>query len=194
MLRNYLRYLGVLLHRIIAARDWAMRYGTNSVQIVNICFAAIFTYVFGFVNNDALDRDIYSAFIPFTESPWWLILPLIVMMQTTFMVVKSVRCDVLSGFTLLISVPVWTFVSIKFANAGFVNTGMYVYAVWAFVCFIAGWRMMDLYDYRLILKRRGSHAAIASDRAKHSNNTSGDDGDGGGSNRRLHDRSAEGEG
>ena len=171
MLRNYLHYLGALLHRVIAARDWAMRYGTNSVQIVNICFAAIFTYVFGFVNNDALDRDIYSAFIPFTESPWWLILPLIVMMQTTFMVVKSVRCDVLSGFTLLISVPVWTFVSIKFANAGFINTGMYIYAVWAFICFIAGWRMMDLYDYRLILKRRGKHAAHTGNGAKRSNHT-----------------------
>lgn len=194
MLKNYTTYLALLLHRIITARDWSMRYGTNLVQLVNVCFATIFTFVFGFVNNDALDKDIYSAFVPFTESPWWLVLPTIVILQTTFMAVKSVRCDVLSGFTLLLSVPVWTFISIKFANAGFINTGMYIYAVWAFACFVAGWRMMDLYDYKLILKRRGKHAAIASDGAKHSNNTSSDDGDGGGSNRRLHDRSAEGEG
>lgn len=179
MLKNYTTYLALLLHRIITARDWSMRYGTNLVQLVNICFAAIFTFVFGFVNNDALDKDIYSAFVPFTESPWWLVLPAIVILQTTFMVVKSVRCDVLSGFTLLLSVPVWTFISIKFANAGFINTGMYIYAVWAFACFVAGWRMMDLYDYKLILKRRGKHAALVSNRAKRSDQPTSDCSDGG---------------
>lgn len=179
MLKNYITYLALLLHKIIAARDWAMRYGTNLVQLVNICFAAIFTFVFGFVNNDALDKDIYSAFVPFTESPWWLVLPAIVILQTTFMAVKSVRCDVLSGFVLLFSVPVWTFISIKFANAGFINTGMYIYAVWAFTCFVAGWRMMDLYDYKLILKRRGKHATVVSNRAERSNHTTSDCSNGG---------------
>ena len=171
MLKNYTAYLGSLLHKVVAARDWAMRYGTNLAQLINISFAIIFTYVFGFAERDIADKEIYSAFLPFTESYWWLVLPAIVILQITFMAVKSVRCDVLSGFTLLLSVPVWTFVSIKFANAGFINTGTYIYAVWAFVCFVSGWRMMDLYDYRLILKRRGKHAAHTGNGAKRSNHT-----------------------
>lgn len=171
MLKNYFTYLHNLLHKIIVARDWAMRYGTNLAQLINISFAIIFTYVFGFAERAIANKEIYSAFLPFTESSWWLVMPAIVILQITFMAVKSVRCDVLSGFTLLLSVPVWTFVSIKFANAGFVNTGTYIYAVWAFTCFLSGWRMMDLYDYKLILKRRGKHAANTGNGAKCSNLT-----------------------
>lgn len=171
MLKNYMTYLVLLLHKIIAARDWAMRYGTNLAQLLNICFAIIFTFVFGFASHAIRDKQIYSAFVPFTDSAWWLVLPAIVVLQITFMAVKSLRCDVLSGFVLLFSVPVWTFISIKFANAGFINTGTYIYAVWAFVCFVSGWRMMDLYDYKLILKRRGKHAAHTSNGAKCSDNT-----------------------
>lgn len=170
MLKRYINYLAIGLNKVIQARNWSLRYGTNLAQLLNIAFCSVFIYIFGFADSAVDDAPIYSAFVPFDESRWWLVMPTIIVLQIVFMTVKSLRCDVLSGFVLIISVPVWTFVSIVFANSGFINTGTFVYGIWAFTCLMSGWRMMDLYDYKLIVKRRGKEdAKCISDRDKCTN-------------------------
>lgn len=192
MLKDYFTYITGLMQMVIRARNWALRYGTNAVQLLNIAFAVVFTYVFGFADSGVDAAPIYSAFVPFDESRWWLVMPAIIISQCIFMLVKSLRCDVLSGFILLVSVPVWTFVSISFANSGFVNTGSYIYGIWAVTCFFAGWRMMDLYDYKLIVKRRGKcNARVVGSGATSTDHTASDGGDGGRIDGRLFNSTTE---
>ena len=192
MLRKYFMYIAGIMQTIIRARNWALRYGTNAVQLLNIAFAVVFTYVFGFADSGVDAAPIYGAFVPFEESRWWLVMPAIIVLQCVFMIVKSLRCDVLSGFVLIISAPVWTFVSISFANSGFVNTGSYIYGVWAFTCLIGGWRMMDLYDYKLIVKRRGKRdARVVGSGVASTDNTTSYGSDDGRSDGRLFDSTTE---
>lgn len=162
----------MILCKIIDARDWAFKYGTNLAQLLNIAYASVFIYIFGFANSAVNTAPIYSAFAQIEQSKWWLVMVAIVVFQIVFMVIKSVRCDVLSGFVLMVSFPIWTFIAISFVNSGFANTGIYIYGIWAFTCFMSGWRMMDLYNYQLIVKRRGkANAASANLRDKRTDNT-----------------------
>lgn len=159
MLKSYTQYIMGFFDHIIQARDWSMRYGTNLAQVMNIGAAAVFIYIFGFNDSGIDTAPTYSAFVPFDQSMWWLVFPAIILFQLIFMVFKSLRCGVLAGFVLLLSVPVWVFVSLMFEDSEVANTGTGIYAGLAIILFIAGWRLVDLYDYRLIVKKRGRHHA-----------------------------------
>lgn len=154
-----LAYLALSMRRVIRFRNWLMHRGTNLVQVGNISASATFLYIFGFNDSGVSTAPSYSAFVPFDESRWWLVFPLIMVLQLLFLLVKSVRCGVLAGFILLLSVPVWTFVSIMFANSGVANTATFIYAGIAISCFLGGWRLVDFYDFKLLVKKKGSDYA-----------------------------------
>lgn len=134
-----------VLSQVIAFRDFIFRTGTATMQCVNIYFAMSFALTFLINENDISKIGLYSNFV---GTDWWFYLLLIAVFQFIFLVIPSIRCNALSGFTLLVSAPCWGIVSMNFTNGQVFNTGSAVYFGLAVMCGLAGWKLIDVYDLK----------------------------------------------
>lgn len=139
---------------IIGVRDSAFKYGTTTMQLVNIWFTSSFFLAFAF-NGDKLVET--PAYVNFIGTDWWLYMGAVAVLQFLFLIIPSLRCNILAGFVLLVSAPLWGVVSINFADAIHFNTGVMAYAGVAFGCGMGGWKLMDLYDFKLSVKLKTKH-------------------------------------
>lgn len=163
-MKRLLFALKYLICAVIVIRNWVFRRGTDTMQLLNIGVAFFFFYAFS-ISKDGAGLDtapIYQAFQVFEGTQWWLIMGAISLMQALLLMIKSIRCSVLSGFVLLVSAPMYTFISIQFGEVGYVNTGTLFYGFWAAMTGLAGWRMMDFYDWQSIaIKKEVTLAELA---------------------------------
>lgn len=144
----------IILFKLIDVRDSAFKYGTTTMQLINIWFASSFFLAFAFNGKDLVKTPAYVNFI---GTDWWLYMGVVAVLQFLFLVIPSLRCNILAGFVLLVSAPLWGVVSINFADAVHFNTGVMAYAGIAFACGMAGWKLMDLYDFKLSVKLKTKH-------------------------------------
>ena len=139
-----------LLAIVVRLRNGAFKHGTTTMQLLSIWFASSFFLAFIFNGNTLVETP---AYVNFNGTNWWLYMGLLAFFQFVFLVVPSLRCNILAGFMLLVSAPMWGVVSINFADTEHFNTGVLAYGGFAIACGMAGWRLIDLYDFKLSVKR-----------------------------------------
>lgn len=153
MKKLYFLVRSLLVHTV-KVRDWSFSFGTTTMQLINIWFSLSFFLAFAFNGKDLVKTPAYVNFI---GTDWWLYMGAVAVLQFLFLVIPSLRCNVLAGFVLLVSAPLWGVVSINFADVVYFNTGVMAYAGIALACGMAGWKLMDLYDFKLSVKLKTKH-------------------------------------
>ena len=151
---------------VIKTRDFVFKRGTDTMQVFNIAICFSFFYVFQILNKGFEVSVVYKNTMALEDSFLWLLMGVIGLLQLVFLIVKSMRCKILAGFILLASTPIYGFISIYLSYGNDINVGSLLSGMFAFMCFMSGWRLMDLYDHKLNYKEKANAGVNAKNKVK----------------------------
>ena len=141
-----IRPLLVVFTFLTHLRDWVLVKGSRTVEVGNTILMFAWSATYAVQKYLGLDIKSYEAFERFDQYHWYWYLMALSVLQGVFTAINSIRCNVISGFLLLISCAVWMFISVTFASVYAVHTGITTYALAAVGCFAAGSAIMTHND------------------------------------------------
>lgn len=148
------RFLNLFICRLAYIRDWVMFSGGRVIEAGNAALMTSWAGAYGLQRHLGIELEAYAAFKRFDDWYWYWFLLALGIAQGILTLISHPRANVLSGFLLLISCGVWTFITVMFADKHPIHTGITTYAVAALGCFIGGSAIMTHNDQKIPQRSR----------------------------------------
>lgn len=127
-------------------RDWVLFRGSRTVEVGNSIFMLLWGVAYALQKYLNLDVAAYRPFEEFDKYYWYWGMVVLAIAQGVLTAINSIRCNVLSGFLLVISCCIWTFIAVMLGSGFVVHAGVTTYAVIAVACLATGSAIMSHND------------------------------------------------